>query len=66
MGVGGQRHALAALPAGKTHTLSIGRNLGGRQVLSGWVRKISPSPNRYLIPGPSSPYEVAILAVVSD
>jgi hypothetical protein len=42
-GVGGQRHALAALPPGKTrHPLY--RRLGGPQDRSGRVRKISPPP----------------------
>jgi len=40
-GVGGQRHATAALPPGKTrHPLY--RKLGGHQGRSGRVRKISP------------------------
>ena len=38
MGVGGQRHAPAALPFGKT------RYLGGPQGRSGRMRKISPPP----------------------
>ena len=43
MGVGGQRHAPAALPPGKTrHPLY--RRLGGPQGRSGRVRKISPPP----------------------
>ena len=40
-GVGGQRHALTALPPGKTRTLCIGGWLGS-QGRSGLVRKISP------------------------
>ena len=43
MGVGGQRHASAALPPGKTQ-YPLYRRLGGLQGLSGRVRKISPSP----------------------
>ena len=41
MGVGGQRHALAALPPGKTQ-YPLYRRLGGPQGRSGRVRKISP------------------------
>ena len=40
MGVGGQCHAPAALPPGKTWY----RRLGRPQDWSGWVRKISPPP----------------------
>jgi hypothetical protein len=41
MGMGGQRHALAALPPGKTwYALYI--RLGGPQGRSAQVRKISP------------------------
>jgi hypothetical protein len=43
MGVGGQRHALAALPPGKTR-YPLNRRLGGPQGRSGQVRKISPPP----------------------
>ena len=42
-GVGGQRHAPAALPPGKTRYL-LYRRLGGHQGRSGQVRKISPPP----------------------
>ena len=42
-GVGGQRHAPAALPPGKTR-YPLYRRLGGTQGRSGWVRKISPQP----------------------
>ena len=50
MGVGGQRHAPAALPPGKTR-YPLYRSLGGPQGRSGRVRKISPptgirSPDR--------------------
>jgi len=41
MGVGGQRHALAALPLGKTQYPLYWR-LGGPQGQSGRVQKISP------------------------
>ena len=40
--VGGQRHAPAALPPGKTR-YPLYRRLGGPQGLSGQVRKISPT-----------------------
>ena len=40
-GVGGQRHAPAALPSGKTW-YPLYRRLGGPQGRSGRVRKISP------------------------
>jgi len=43
MEVGGQRHAPAALPPGKTRYL-LYWGLGGRQGRSGRLRKISPSP----------------------
>jgi len=43
MGVGGQRHAPAALPPGKTRYPLYGR-LGGPQGRSGGVRKISLPP----------------------
>ena len=43
MGVGGQHHALAALPPGKTR-YPMYRSLGGPQSRSGRVRKISPPP----------------------
>jgi hypothetical protein len=42
-GVGGQRHAPAALPPGKTRYL-LYRRLGGPQGRSGRVWKISPPP----------------------
>ena len=41
MGVGGQRHAPAALPLGKTQ-YPLYRRLGGPQGRSGQVRKIPP------------------------
>ena len=43
MGVGGQRHAPAALPPGKTR-YPLYRRLGGPQGRSGRVRKTSPPP----------------------
>ena len=43
MGVGGQRHAPAALPWGKTR-YPLYRRLGGPQGRSGRGRKISPPP----------------------
>ena len=43
MGVGGQRHALAVLPPGKTRC-PLYRKLGGPQGRSGQLRKISPPP----------------------
>jgi hypothetical protein len=42
-GVGGQRHAPAALPPGKTRD-PLYRRLGGAQSRSGWVQKISSPP----------------------
>ena len=50
-GVGGQRHAQAALPLGTRYPLY--RRLGGAQGRSERVRKIS-SPHRDSIPGRSS------------
>jgi hypothetical protein len=41
--VGGQRHAPAALPPGKTR-YPLSRRLGGTHDQSGRVRKISPPP----------------------
>ena len=41
MEVGGQSHALAALPKGKTH-YSLYKRMGGYQCRSGRKRKISP------------------------
>jgi hypothetical protein len=43
MGVGGQRHAQAALPPGMNR-YPLYRRLGGPQGLSGRVLKISPPP----------------------
>jgi hypothetical protein len=43
MGVGGQRHAPAALPPGKTR-YPLYRRLGGVQSRPGRVWKISPTP----------------------
>jgi hypothetical protein len=44
MGVGGQRHAPAALPPGKETRYPLYRRLDGPQGWSGQVRKISPPP----------------------
>ena len=43
MGLGGQRHAPAALPPGKTR-YPLYKRLGGPQGRSGRVRKILPLP----------------------
>jgi hypothetical protein len=43
MGMGGQRHAPAALPAGNTR-YSLCRRLGRTQGLSGRMRRTSPTP----------------------
>jgi hypothetical protein len=43
MGVGGQRHAPAALIPGMTR-YPLYRRLDGPQGLSGWVWRISPPP----------------------
>jgi hypothetical protein len=43
MGVGGQRHAPAALPSGKNR-YPLCRKVGGPQGRSGQVRKIFPPP----------------------
>ena len=43
MGMGGQRHASATLPLGKTR-YSLYRRLGGPQGRSGQVQEISPPP----------------------
>jgi hypothetical protein len=66
MGVGGQRHAPAAILLGKTwYTLS--RRLGGPQGRSGQVQKISPPPGfdpRAVQPIVSRYSECSILARV--
>ena len=56
-GVGGQRHALAALPPGKPGTNCIRGWVGPRTGLDGWGKSC---PHRDSIPRPSSPYRVAI------
>jgi len=56
VGVGGQFHAPAAVPPGKTLYL-LYRRLGGPQGRSGRLQKISPSPG--FDPGLSSPLRVA-------
>ena len=43
MGVGGQRHAPAALPPGKTR-YPLYRRMGGHDGQSGQMREISPPP----------------------
>ena len=62
MGVGGQHHAQAALPPGKTQYPSY-RRLGGPRGRSVRVRKISPPPGS--IPGPSCPWRVATTTELS-
>jgi hypothetical protein len=52
MEVGGQRHAPAALPPGKTGTHCIVGWVGPKAVLDGRGKS---RPNRDSIPGPSSP-----------
>ena len=47
--MGGERHALAALPPGKTRYPLYSR-LGEPQGRSGWVRRISPPPTRIRFP----------------
>jgi hypothetical protein len=47
-GMGGQRHAPAALPQGNTR-YPLYRRLGGPQGRSGLVRKISPPPGLFLL-----------------
>ena len=44
MGVGGQRHTLAALPPGKWPITPLYRRLVGPQGWSGQVQKILPPP----------------------
>ena len=64
MRVGGQRHAPAALPPGKTRYL-LYRSLGGPQGRSGQVLKISPPPGfdpRTVQPVASGYNDCAILA----
>jgi len=55
--MGGQRHAPAALPPGKTR-YALYRRLGGPQGRSCWWEK--SRSHRDSISGPSSPYRVAI------
>jgi hypothetical protein len=64
MGVGGQRHAPAALPPVKRR-YPLYRRLGGPQGRSGRVRKISPLPEfdpRTVLPVASRYTDWAILA----
>jgi hypothetical protein len=51
MGLGGQRHALASLPPGKTRYHCIGGWVGPRAGLDGCGKS---RPHRDSIPGPSS------------
>jgi hypothetical protein len=46
MGLGGQRHAPAALPTEKETLYLLYRRLGWPHGRSGWVRKISPPPGQ--------------------
>ena len=65
MVVGGQTHAPAALPPGKTR-YPLHRRLGGPQGGSGQVRKISPPPEfdpRTVQPVASRYTDCAILAL---
>ena len=62
MGVGGQRHAQAALPPGKkAGTRFMGSWVGPRAGLNGYGKSQQHSD---LIPGPSSPWRVAIRTAV--
>ena len=64
MGVGGQRHAPAALPPGMTR-YPLYRRLGGPQGRSGRMQKISPPPGfdpRALLPVASRYTDYAIPA----
>ena len=67
-GVGGQRHAPAALPPGKTR-YPLYRRLGGPQVWSGRVRKISPHPTGIRSPDrparSQSPYRLRYPGIIS-
>ena len=58
MEVGGQRHAPATLPPGKTGTHCIGGWVGPKAVLDGCGK--SHPPPRNSIPGPSNPQGVVI------
>jgi hypothetical protein len=57
MGVCGQRHASAALPQERRSTQCIGGWVGLRADLDGCGKS---HPHRDSIPGPSSPWRVAI------
>ena len=61
MGVGGQRHARAALSLGKTRYPCTGGWVGPR---AGLDRCGKSHPHRDSIPGPSSPWPVAILTTL--
>jgi hypothetical protein len=63
MGVGVQRHFPASLsPGKKTGTHFIGGWVGLKAGLEGCGKYC---PHRYSIPGPSSPYQIAILTKLS-
>jgi len=67
MGVGGQRHTLAALPPGKAQ-YPLYRRQGGPQGWSGWVQKTLPPPGfdlRAIQPIASHYTDYAILADVT-
>jgi hypothetical protein len=63
-GVGGQHHAPAALPPGKTR-YPLYRRLGGPQGRSGRVRKISPQPEFFFC-SPDRPVRSQSLYRLSD
>jgi hypothetical protein len=68
MGVGGQRHAPAALPPGKTR-YPLSRRLGGPQARSGRMQKISPPPGfdrRTIQPVASLYTDWAIMAHINN
>jgi hypothetical protein len=63
MGVGGQRHAASSLPAGKRPcTHCVGGWVGPRAVVDRCGRS---HPHWDSIPGPSSPYRVAVPTTLS-
>jgi len=62
MGGGGQRHTPASLPRERLGTHCVGGWVGPRAGLDGCIKS---RPHRYSIPGPSSPYHVAILTELS-
>ena len=60
--VGGQRHVSATLPLGKTRYLCARGWVGPRVALEGRGKSC---PHRDSIPGPSSPYRVAVPTTLS-